>query len=75
MRDERQTRAHPPATGSIHTLMMLLTHTRRACTAAAGSAATLLKVITDGDPSADPPPACSSIWFATSMDRNKLQCG
>ena len=68
-------RGHTPqTTGNIHTLLTLLAHTRRACTAPAGSAATLLKVITDGD-SADPPPACSSIWFATSMDRNRQQCG
>jgi hypothetical protein len=30
--------------------MTLLAHTRRACTAPTGSATTLLKVITDGDP-------------------------
>ena len=44
-------RGHTPqTTGNIHTLLTLLAHTRRACTAPAGSAATLLKVITDGDP-------------------------
>jgi hypothetical protein len=44
-------RGHTPhATGSIHTLVTLLAHTRRACTTPAGSAATLLKVIIAGDP-------------------------
>ena len=44
-------RGHTPqATGSIRTLSTLLAHTRRACTKPAGSAATLLKVIADGDP-------------------------
>ena len=44
-------RGHTPrATGSIRTLTTLLAHTRRACTKPAGSAATLLKVMADGDP-------------------------
>jgi hypothetical protein len=68
-------RGHTPQnTGNIHTLMTLLAHTRRACTAPAGSAATLLKVITDGDPSAGPPPTCSNIWFVNSMDRRMRRC-